>query len=212
MYLTTKEQQKLRRMRRAADLKEHQAKIRLGLEPPPPPKVKRGNMMRVMGEQAIADPTAVEMLVEGQIQQRHDDHVAANEDRMLTKEEKQAKLTANQEKDAQKDLYITSMGSQMCVRVFVRHAIRHGTYPLYSLGGDAHKQYPRPKQDDTEQVVTVIPKPPKSYAEKKLEDLVKALTLKLEKYEAKENEERLNQTLENHDQQYYQYAEKKLEG
>jgi U4/U6 small nuclear ribonucleoprotein PRP3 len=106
MYLTTKETQKLRRMRRAADLKEHQAKIRLGLEPPPPPKVKRGNMMRVMGEQAIADPTAVEMLVESQIAQRHDDHITANENRQLTKEEKHAKLVANQEKDAQKALFM----------------------------------------------------------------------------------------------------------
>ncbi|KAH7378301.1 pre-mRNA processing factor 3-domain-containing protein [Pyrenochaeta sp. MPI-SDFR-AT-0127] len=106
MYLTTKEQAKLRRMRRAADLKEHQAKIRLGLEPPPPPKVKRGNMMRVMGEQAIADPTAVEMLVESQIAQRHDDHVTANEERKLTKEQEHAKLVANQEKDAQKGLYM----------------------------------------------------------------------------------------------------------
>lgn len=106
MYLTTKEQAKLRRMRRAADLKEHQAKIRLGLEPPPPPKVKRGNMMRVMGEQAIADPTAVEMLVESQIAQRHDDHVTANAERKLTKEQELAKLVANQEKDAQKGLYM----------------------------------------------------------------------------------------------------------
>jgi U4/U6 small nuclear ribonucleoprotein PRP3 len=106
MYLTTKEQQKLRRMRRAADLKEHQAKIRLGLEPPPPPKVKRGNMMRVMGEQAIADPTAVEMLVESQIQQRHDDHVSSNHERKLTKEQQHAKLAQNQAKDAQKGLYM----------------------------------------------------------------------------------------------------------
>jgi U4/U6 small nuclear ribonucleoprotein PRP3 len=106
MFLTPKEQAKLRRMRRAADLKEHQAKIRLGLEPPPPPKVKRGNMMRVMGEQAIADPTAVELLVESQIQQRHDDHITANEARKLTKEEEHAKLVANQEKDAQKGLYM----------------------------------------------------------------------------------------------------------
>jgi U4/U6 small nuclear ribonucleoprotein PRP3 len=106
MYLTTKEQAKLRRMRRAADLKEHQAKIRLGLEPPPPPKVKRGNMMRVMGEQAIADPTAVEMLVESQIQERHDQHVTANEERKLTKEQQHAKLQTNQDKDAQKGLYL----------------------------------------------------------------------------------------------------------
>ena len=106
MYLTEKEQAKLRRMRRAADLKEHQAKIRLGLEPPPPPKVKRGNMMRVMGEQAIADPTAVELLVEKQIQQRHDDHITANEERKLTKDERHVKLSTNQEKDAQKALYM----------------------------------------------------------------------------------------------------------
>ncbi|KAF2791961.1 PRP3-domain-containing protein [Melanomma pulvis-pyrius CBS 109.77] len=106
MYHTAKEQAKLRRMRRAADLKEHQAKIRLGLEPPPPPKVKRGNMMRVMGEQAIADPTAVEMLVESQIAERHDTHVKANEDRKLTKEERLAKLAENQEKDAKKGLHM----------------------------------------------------------------------------------------------------------
>jgi U4/U6 small nuclear ribonucleoprotein PRP3 len=106
MYLTTKETQKLRRMRRAADLKEQQAKVRLGLEPSAPAKIKRGNMMRVMGEQAIADPTAVEMLVESQIQQRHDDHVTKNEERKLTKEQQLAKLAANQEKDAQKGLYI----------------------------------------------------------------------------------------------------------
>lgn len=106
MYLTPKEQAKIRRMRRAEEHKEQQAKIRLGLEPPPPPKVKRGNMMRVMGEQAIADPTAVEMLVEGQIQERHDKHVQANEERKLTKEERRAKLAENQKKDAQKGLFM----------------------------------------------------------------------------------------------------------
>lgn len=106
MYLTSKEQAKLRRMRRAEELKEHQAKIRLGLEPPPPPKVKRGNMMRVMGEQAIADPTAVEMLVESQIAERQAAHERANAERMLTKEQRHAKLEANQQKDADKGLYM----------------------------------------------------------------------------------------------------------
>jgi U4/U6 small nuclear ribonucleoprotein PRP3 len=106
MYLTQKEQAKLRRMRRAEDLKEKQAKIRLGLEPPPPPKVKRGNMMRVMGEQAIADPTAVEMLVENQIREREEAHQRANQERMLTKEERRAKLAEQQQIDAQKGLYM----------------------------------------------------------------------------------------------------------
>lgn len=106
MFLTSKEQAKLRRMRRAEEHKEIQAKIRLGLEPPPPPKVKRGNMMRVMGEQAIADPTAVEMLVESQIQERQDKHEADNEERKLTKEQRHEKLAENQQKDAQKGLHM----------------------------------------------------------------------------------------------------------
>lgn len=50
MFLTAKEQAKIRRQRRMADLKEMQAKIRLGLIPAPPPKVKKGNLMRVLGD------------------------------------------------------------------------------------------------------------------------------------------------------------------
>lgn len=50
MYLTSKEQAKIRRQRRMAELKEQQAKIRLGLVPAPPPKVKKGNLMRVLGD------------------------------------------------------------------------------------------------------------------------------------------------------------------
>ena len=50
MFLTSREQAKLRRQRRMAELKEMQAKIRLGLVPAPPPKVKKGNLMRVLGD------------------------------------------------------------------------------------------------------------------------------------------------------------------
>jgi U4/U6 small nuclear ribonucleoprotein PRP3 len=113
MYLTSKEQAKLRRMRRAEEHKEEQAKIRLGLVPPPPPKVKRGNMMKVMGDMAVQDPTAVEMLVESQIAERHDNHVKANEDRKLSKEERHSKLQQQQTNDQLKGLRICafSVGS-----------------------------------------------------------------------------------------------------
>ncbi|CAD0094552.1 unnamed protein product [Aureobasidium mustum] len=60
MYLTKQEQKKVRRQRRMADHKEEQAKIRLGLKAPPPPKVKKSNLMRVLGNEAVKDPTAVE--------------------------------------------------------------------------------------------------------------------------------------------------------
>jgi U4/U6 small nuclear ribonucleoprotein PRP3 len=56
MYLTSKEQAKLRRQRRMAELKEMQAKIRLGLVPAPPPKVKKGNLMRVLGDGKFSPP------------------------------------------------------------------------------------------------------------------------------------------------------------
>lgn len=106
MYLTPKEQKKLRRQRRMADLKEHQAKIRLGLEPAPPPKVKKGNLMRVLGEEALQDPTAVEARVNREIADRHQKHVQANEERKLSKEAVHQKLAANQEKDAAKGIHI----------------------------------------------------------------------------------------------------------
>ncbi|KAK5954208.1 U4/U5/U6 small nuclear ribonucleoprotein prp3 [Knufia fluminis] len=106
MFLTAKEQAKLRRQRRMADLKEKQAKIRLGLEPPPPPKVKKSNLMRVLGEQAIQDPTAVEARVNKEIAERKDAHETANQERKLTKEERAEKLEKQQAEDAAKGIHV----------------------------------------------------------------------------------------------------------
>jgi U4/U6 small nuclear ribonucleoprotein PRP3 len=106
MYLTPKEQAKLRRQRRMADLKEEQAKIRLGLEPAPPPKVKKANLMRVLGNEALSDPTAVEARVEKEIKERHQKHLQVNEDRKLSKEQKHEKLAANQDKDSAKGIHL----------------------------------------------------------------------------------------------------------
>ncbi|TGJ83078.1 hypothetical protein E0Z10_g5682 [Xylaria hypoxylon] len=106
MYLTSNEQAKLRRQRRMADLKEEQAKIRLGLVPAPPPKVKKGNLMRVLGEEAVKDPTAVEARVNRDIADRHAKHMEINEERKLTKEQRHEKLARNQEKDVNKGVHM----------------------------------------------------------------------------------------------------------
>ncbi|KAG6283102.1 hypothetical protein E4U46_007959 [Claviceps purpurea] len=115
MFLTSKEQAKIRRQRRMADLKEMQAKIRLGLVPAPPPKVKKGNLMRVLGDGkffciprsfAVKDPTAVEARVNREIAQRHQNHVQNNEARKLSKDQKTEKLAKNQQKDAEKGIRI----------------------------------------------------------------------------------------------------------
>jgi U4/U6 small nuclear ribonucleoprotein PRP3 len=107
MFLTHKEQAKIRRQRRMADLKEQQAKIRLGLEPAPAPKVKKSNLMRVLGEQAVKDPTAVEARVNKEITERREDHETMNENRKLTKDQRREKLANQQETDAQLGIYVS---------------------------------------------------------------------------------------------------------
>ena len=107
MHLTSKEQAKMRRQRRMADLKEHQMKVRLGMEAPDPPKVKRGNMMRILGEEAVKDPTAVEARVNREIAERAQKHEEMNENRKLSKEEKHEKLDAKKAKDMEKGVVLT---------------------------------------------------------------------------------------------------------
>lgn len=107
MYLTPKEQAKIRRQRRMADLKEQQAKIRLGLEPAPAPKVKKSNLMRVLGEQAVKDPTAVEARVNREIAERKEQHETMNEDRKLTKDQRRDKLATQQETDAALGIHVS---------------------------------------------------------------------------------------------------------
>lgn len=102
--LTAKEQAKKRRQKRMEDLKEKQAKQRLGLEPVPPPKMTRSNMMRVMGEEAVKNPTAVEARVDREIADRFSKHLQMNEERKLTKEQKEEKLLQNREKDMAKGI------------------------------------------------------------------------------------------------------------
>ena len=107
MYLTSKEQAKLRRQRRMADLKEHQMKVRLGMLPPDPPKVKRGNMMRVLGEEAVKDPTAVEARVNREIAERAQKHEDMNESRKLSKEDRHEKIESKKSTDMQKGVTLT---------------------------------------------------------------------------------------------------------
>jgi U4/U6 small nuclear ribonucleoprotein PRP3 len=70
VMLTSRERKKMRRQNRAETMKEEQEKIRLGLIPPPEPKVKISNLMRVLGTEAVQDPTKVEEYVRNQMAKR----------------------------------------------------------------------------------------------------------------------------------------------
>lgn len=75
VYLTKKERKKIRRLRRREEQKEEQEKIRLGLIPAPEAKVRLANMMKVLGNEAVVDPTKVEMRVREQMAQRQKKHL-----------------------------------------------------------------------------------------------------------------------------------------
>lgn len=64
------EHKKLRTQRRTEREKTRQELIQQGLLEAPKPKVKLGNMMRVVAEQAVADPTAMEHDIRSQMAER----------------------------------------------------------------------------------------------------------------------------------------------
>lgn len=99
LMLTEKERKRLRRQRRQEKNKEEQEMIAVGLRPAPPPKVKLSNMMRVLAEEASADPTKMEMEVRKQVEARRQKHENDNEMRRLTKEERRDKVKEREVKD-----------------------------------------------------------------------------------------------------------------
>ena len=54
-------------------------------------KVKMSNLMRVLGDEAIADPSTVERKVRSQVEQRRKEHEQRNEARKLPAEERKQK-------------------------------------------------------------------------------------------------------------------------
>uniref|UniRef100_A0A0K3CCK5 BY PROTMAP: gi/472581686/gb/EMS19409.1/ U4/U6 small nuclear ribonucleoprotein PRP3 [Rhodosporidium toruloides NP11] gi/647398351/emb/CDR42185.1/ RHTO0S06e10726g1_1 [Rhodosporidium toruloides] n=1 Tax=Rhodotorula toruloides TaxID=5286 RepID=A0A0K3CCK5_RHOTO len=91
LFLTKKEMKKMRRIRRQAELKDKQDRQKMGLLPPDPPKVKISNMMRVLTQEAISDPTKVEAQVRREIVARERKHLKDNAERKLTAEERAEK-------------------------------------------------------------------------------------------------------------------------
>uniref|UniRef100_A0AC35FZM4 U4/U6 small nuclear ribonucleoprotein Prp3 n=1 Tax=Panagrolaimus sp. PS1159 TaxID=55785 RepID=A0AC35FZM4_9BILA len=107
VYLTKKERKKLRRQNRREILKEEAEKVRLGLKPPPEPKVKIGNLMKVLGTDAIQDPTKMEAHVREQMAARMKKHLKANADRKLTKDERSDKKKRKIAEDTSLNVHVS---------------------------------------------------------------------------------------------------------
>lgn len=92
--LTPAERNRIRKLKRQEKVKEMQDMVRMGLVAPAPPRVKIKNMMLVLGQEAIAGPSAVEQAVRAQVDQRLRDHEERNEARKLDPESRRQKNIA----------------------------------------------------------------------------------------------------------------------
>lgn len=106
VFLTKKERKKLRRQNRREAWKEEQEKIRLGLEPPPEPKLRISNLMRVLGTEAVQDPTKIEAHVRQQMAKRVKAHEEANAARKLTVDQRREKKARKLKEDVSLGVHV----------------------------------------------------------------------------------------------------------
>ncbi len=69
-YLTKEEKRKINRKNRIEKEQKKQELVKLGLAPAPLPKIKMSNYQKIMGKDAINDPTATEIVAKAIIEKR----------------------------------------------------------------------------------------------------------------------------------------------
>ena len=106
LHLTKAEQKRHRKLRRAERLREQQDLQAAGLIPPPEPRLTLSNYMKVLGDQAVIDPSKMEAVVMSQIQGRKLKHDQMNAERKLTKEQKSAKHAKKLQEDTTQSVHV----------------------------------------------------------------------------------------------------------
>lgn len=128
IHLTKAERKRHRKLRRAERQREQQDLQAAGLIPPPEPRLTLSNYMKVLGDQAVLDPSKIEARVMEQIQARKLKHEQMNADRKLTKEQRS-------EKHARKLHEDTSVS--VCVALFW---VRDMSHPYHRAKVDLNAQ------------------------------------------------------------------------
>ncbi|KAF8582545.1 PRP3-domain-containing protein [Ramaria rubella] len=104
LMLTKKEQKKMRKQRRQAELQDKRDRIRMGLVPPDAPKVRLSNLMKVLTSDAVQDPTKVEARVRREVAMRKHQHDKMNAERKLTDEQRKEKVETKKVEEERKGL------------------------------------------------------------------------------------------------------------
>jgi U4/U6 small nuclear ribonucleoprotein PRP3 len=110
MYLTKKERKRMRKAARSERETEKRDKMMLGLIAAPEPKFKLSNFMKVLGDQAVADPSKVEMRVLEQMQKRQLNHEMRNQAGKLTPAEKKNKQSRKMQEDTSRLVHVAVFG------------------------------------------------------------------------------------------------------
>ncbi|KAI0278327.1 pre-mRNA processing factor 3-domain-containing protein [Russula brevipes] len=105
LMLTKKEQKKMRKQRRQAELQDKRDRIRMGLIPPDPPKVRLANLMKVLTSDAVQDPTRVEARVRREVAMRKHTHDKMNSERKLTDEQRREKVDTKKAEEDKKGIF-----------------------------------------------------------------------------------------------------------
>uniref|UniRef100_A0A0B6ZQQ8 Uncharacterized protein n=1 Tax=Arion vulgaris TaxID=1028688 RepID=A0A0B6ZQQ8_9EUPU len=132
--LTKKERKKLRRQNRREAEKEVQEKIRLGLAPPMEPKVRMANLMRVLGTEAVQDPTKVEAHVRAQMAKRQRQHEEANAARKLTVEQRRDKKISKIKEDTTDGVHISIYRVRDLSDPAIKFKVEKNANQLYMTG------------------------------------------------------------------------------
>lgn len=106
MYLTKQERKKMRRTARQERELEKRDKMMMGLIPAPEPKLRLSNFMKVLGDQAVADPSLVEARVLQQMQKRVLNHEMRNQAAKLTPQERREKKLRKRQEDTSRSVSV----------------------------------------------------------------------------------------------------------
>jgi U4/U6 small nuclear ribonucleoprotein PRP3 len=106
LFLTKKERKRIRRSARQEREQEKRDKMLMGLIPAPEPKFKLSNFMKILGDQAVADPSKVEKRVMQQMQQRQLNHEMRNQAAKLTPAERKEKKRKKLQEDTSRQVHV----------------------------------------------------------------------------------------------------------
>lgn len=106
LHLTKAERKRHRKLRRAERLREQQDLQAAGLIEPPEPRLTLSNYMKVLGDQAVLDPSKMEAKVMEQVHARKVKHEKMNAERKLTKEQKAAKHARKLQEDTSQSVKV----------------------------------------------------------------------------------------------------------